>query len=229
MKGEEWRSVILLPIIFLFLILNELWTHVPVGQRYLLVAFLLSILALTTLYYFNNHSRWGRQRTKRLERLASIPRELLFGADGVLMGEDVDLGEKIILPDGIRKRHVHVVGATGSGKTESVILNFLRQDTARGLGSIILDAKGDTSFLTDLQRHVPAERLQVFDLGDEESVAYNPLAAGTPLEAAQRLFASMTWSEEYYRSKHCPRFNDFFKRITNRGNVIPPLGNLQVI
>jgi hypothetical protein len=55
---------------------------------------------------------------------------------------------------------VHILGATGSGKTESVILNFLRQDVARGFGSIILDAKGDDSFLSELMSLVPPEKLK---------------------------------------------------------------------
>ncbi|MGZ3749006.1 MAG: type IV secretory system conjugative DNA transfer family protein, partial [Pseudobdellovibrionaceae bacterium] len=105
------------------------------------------------------------------------------------------------LPDHIRTRHVHILGATGSGKTESVILNFLKQDVSRGLGSIILDAKGDHSFLSELKNWVPGNRLLVFDLTDPESLGYNPLDSGSPLEAAQRLFSSMTWSEEYYKSK----------------------------
>lgn len=121
--------------------------------------------------------------------------------NSVVMGIDTDLDEKIYLPDNIRTRHIHILGATGSGKTESVILNFLRQDVERGLGSIILDAKGDQSFLSELSSWVPSERLVVFDLIDGNSIGYNPLEAGSPLESAQRLFSSMTWSEEYYKSK----------------------------
>lgn len=117
------------------------------------------------------------------------------------MGVDVELEAEIYLPDAIRKRHVHVIGATGSGKTESVILNFIKQDVERGFGSIILDAKGDASFLEELNRHVPKERLVVFDLGNAHSIPYDGVESGTPLEAAQRLFGSLTWSEEYYKSK----------------------------
>jgi hypothetical protein len=93
------------------------------------------------------------------------------------------------------------MGATGSGKTESVVLNFLRQDVRRGLGAIILDAKGDASFLRELEAWVPEERRRIFDLSSEESLPYDPLAAGGPLEGAQRLFAALVWSEEYYKSK----------------------------
>jgi hypothetical protein len=117
------------------------------------------------------------------------------------MGLDLDLKVPIFLPDSVRSKHVHILGATGSGKTESVILNFLKQDTSRGLGSIILDAKGDSSFLWALQDCVQPERLKVFDLSSSESIGYDPLTAGSPLEASERLFSSLIWSEEYYKSK----------------------------
>lgn len=95
------------------------------------------------------------------------------------------MDESIYLPDKIRTRHIHILGATGSGKTESVILNFLRQDVQRGLGSIIMDAKGDTSFLNELYNWVPSDRFRVFDLTDENSTGYDPLQSGSALIDAQ--------------------------------------------
>src|SRR5580698_7048329 len=117
------------------------------------------------------------------------------------MGVDQELRVPIFLPDSQRCKHVHIIGATGSGKTESVVLNFLKQDVTRGLGSIILDAKGDASFLAELKKWIPADRLRIFDLGSPDSLSYDPLSDGAPLESAQRLFSSLTWSEEYYKSK----------------------------
>ena len=159
-------------------------------------------LTIAGLYAWDRYSKYGRNEKKRLEHVKSIPACLLQkNSSGVYMGRDEALRASIFLPDSIRLRHVHLIGATGSGKTESVILSFLRQDTERGLGSIILDAKGDASFLEELKACVPAHRLKTFDLGSELSLGYNPIEAGSPLEAAQRLFASLTWSEEYYKSK----------------------------
>lgn len=147
-------------------------------------------------------SKAAKERKKRITRWSEIPKTLTLPSErSVFVGQDIELESKLYLPDSVRRRHVHILGATGSGKTESVILNFLRQDVNRGLGSIILDAKGDYSFLEALRNFVPAERLQVFDLGSEDSTSYDPLAAGSGLESAQRLFSSLTWSEEYYKSK----------------------------
>ena len=171
-------------------------------DRLLTVMGTTGILTIGGLYAWDRLSKYGRDEKKRREHLKSVPLCLLQKSEaGVLMGSDEFLRAQVFLPDSIRLRHVHLMGATGSGKTESVILNFLQQDISRGLGSIILDAKGDASFLAELKSCVPESRLQVFDLGSEISLGYNPLEAGTALESAQRLFSSLTWSEEYYKSK----------------------------
>lgn len=200
-QQEDLRALLMLPAVLVALLLRQIWKSLSTFESWLAVSFGLAIVLFVASYLALHKSKWGLERKRRLERIASIPEEILHTTDGVLMGEEVDLEEKIFLPDSIRKRHVHVIGATGSGKTESVILNFLRQDVKRGLGSIILDAKGDASFLEDLKANVTSDKLLVFDLGDADSTPYNPVELGSPLEAAQRLFASLTWSEEYYKSK----------------------------
>lgn len=106
---------------------------------------------------------------------------------------------------------------------------FLRQDVARGLGSIILDAKGDNSFLEALHAWVPSERLHVFDLTDANSECYNPLHAGSPLEAAQRLFSSLTWSEEYYKSKALSSLQRIFQNYFDLNDRNPNLAQISKI
>lgn len=159
-------------------------------------------LALALIFLWDRFSKTSKERKKKVIKINEIPESLLCKNDSaILLGQEKDLGVQIHLPDSIRSRHVHVLGATGSGKTESIILNFLKQDIDRGLGAIILDAKGDYSFMKSLTKWVPEEKLKIFDLGSENSMTYNPLEVGTPHEAAQRLFSSLTWSEEYYKSK----------------------------
>lgn len=171
-------------------------------------------------------SKAAKDRKRRIEQILEIPKTLITPGASVYLGVDQDLSVPVFLPDAIRSRHVHILGATGSGKTESVILNFLRQDVARGLGSIILDAKGDASFLDELTRWVPSERLQVFDLSSDESMPYDPLLAGSPLESAQRLFSSLRWSEEYYRSKAFSALQRLFELHHQKFERNPTLAEL---
>ncbi len=177
--------------------------------------------------YYYWFSKFGRDRRRVAEQILEIPACLQQkSSDGVFMGIESDLNIPVYLPDSVRCRHVHILGATGSGKTESVILNFLGQDVDRGLGSIVLDAKGGISFLQFLKNHIPQERLQVFDLGSEESFPYNPIAAGKPLEAAQRLFSSLTWSEEYYKSKALSALQRLFQTHFEINDRNPTLADL---
>ena len=226
MNGEDWRFALFLPAILIGSLLQDAWKEAPTSERLVLILLSFSTLLLATLLHSTHYSTSGLARKRRLSRIASLPSELLKGDDGVNMGEDIELEEKIYLPDSIRKRHVHVIGATGSGKTESVILNFLRQDVARGFGSVILDAKGDLSFLTELQTHVPSNKLIVFDLGDPNSTPYNPVAVGSPLEASQRLFSSLVWSEEYYRSKALSALQRLFQTHFESRGVNPTINEL---
>jgi len=171
-------------------------------EAFLISTLISSVLAIGGLAVFELRSQSGRDRRKRIEIVKGVPSAILQPSESAAhLGFEEDLRTRLYLPDSIRRRHVHILGATGSGKTESVILNLLKQDVQRGLGAIILDAKGDFSFLQALNQFVPEARLRVFDLGSENSMTYDPLAAGSDMEAAQRLFSSLTWSEPYYKSK----------------------------
>jgi hypothetical protein len=192
---------------------------------FLIGGIVVSIAAL--MFIWSRWSKPGRERRKRIEQLRSLPPSLLVNSnDSVRMGEDQDLKVPIFLPDSIRSRHVHILGATGSGKSESVILNFLRQDVTRNLGSVVLDAKGDASFMSALKAWVPEGRLKIFDLGSEKSLTYDPIAAGSPLEAAQRLFSSFTWSEEYYKHKALSALQRLFQRHFEAHDKNPTLMEL---
>jgi conjugal transfer pilus assembly protein TraD len=195
----------------------------------LYVAFLIVSFSLISAVYWKFFSKSGRQNQTRLAHIREIPQCLIEPSDsGVFMGDEVDLQLPVYLPDSIRKRHIHILGATGSGKTESVILNFLKQDVSRGLGSIVIDAKGDKSFLDSLLKWVPSNRLRVFDLTSENSLGYNPLFDGSPLESAQRLFSSLIWSEEYYASKARSVLQIIFQSHFRSKNRNPTLKELSI-
>jgi type IV secretory pathway TraG/TraD family ATPase VirD4 len=228
MKDEDHRPLMLIAALLLVLIGFNAFQGIRIANFLALVSLSGSLGIIAVLFFFRQYSSWGKARKKRLELLRQVPHSLLTtNVESIHMGMENELGVPIYLPDKIRTRHIHVIGATGSGKTESVILNFLRQDCARGLGAIILDAKADASFLADLQSSVPPELLQVFDLTTVDSLGYNPLADGSALESAQRLFSSFIWSEEYYKSKALTALQRLFTRHQELNSANPKLTELE--
>jgi conjugal transfer pilus assembly protein TraD len=174
------------------------------------------LMALASLWFFRSAD--ARKRSKARKLVAELPVCLKHPAGYPKLGRDRDLGLTINLPNHIRLRHTHILGATGAGKTESVILNLLGQDIRSGAGAIILDGKGDDSFLSFLKLRVPEQNLRVFDLSDPNSDAYDPMQAGSPAEAAQRLFSSLNWSEEYYKSKASAALQRIFQTLGEKGS-----------
>lgn len=226
----DWRLPAFAVVGFIGISINKFYVTLNLAELILYSFAAIVLLAVAIVFCWDRYSKGGRKRRACLDHIREIPRSLLTPSlESVRMGEDLDLNSaQIYLPDSIRSRHVHILGATGSGKTESVILNFLRQDVRRDLGSIILDAKGDLSFLNSLIEWVPFNRLKVFDLGTAKSLIYNPLEVGTPLEAAQRLHSSLTWSEEYYKSKAFSALQKMFQRHFEMNSRNPTLSDLSI-
>ena len=102
---------------------------------------------------------------------------------GVYVGKTTD-GAKIFLPEKVRTGHVQILGATGRGKTESVILPWFIRDLQRGYSAVLIDGKGDRELYDRIEHHTKKldqkARLIVFDLGSPElSAVTNPLKTGS--------------------------------------------------
>ncbi len=158
------------------------------------------VLSLKILFFSEEALKIGDKRSER-DELPEDLKEPRFTS--TFLGWEMELETPIYFPNKVRSRHVHIMGATGSGKTESVLLNLIGQDIERGFPVVIVDAKGDSAFLEFLQDKVKdPTKLKVFDSSKKaNSLPYNPLASGTPTEAVLRLFNSMTWSEEFYKTR----------------------------
>ena len=144
MNDQNYQALLLLPLGLLALWIHNEFVSLQSMDRVLFSFGIAGAGSLLLLWIIHSHSSWGKNRKKCVETLREIPNELLCASPhSVFMGIESNLDAKIFLPDAIRTRHVHILGATGSGKTESVILNFLRQDIARGLGLRFLFHAGD--------------------------------------------------------------------------------------
>ena len=101
--------------------------------------------------------------------------------------------------------HVHIVGASGFGKT--VLLSHIVQDRiAKGKGLLFIDLKGDretieqfTAFVRDAGR---LQDLKVLSLSEHEaSTGYNLLSRATANQLRDKVMKSLEWSEEFYKNQ----------------------------
>lgn len=104
---------------------------------------------------------------------------------GVALGYNRHRGEirAVRLSDDARARHVHVVGAPGTGKS-TLLLSMILQDIRAGHGVGVVDPHGD--LIDEVLARVPAERADdvvLFDPSDPEyAVGWNMLSASSDAE-----------------------------------------------
>lgn len=119
---------------------------------------ILNVVELATLFHFPDSTNIP---TSQLERQASKqvdgPRNVLD--EGLLLGYNVFRGIKkpIRLSDNDRRRHVYVVGQTGTGKSK-FLENLAIQDMLEGKGFAFVDPHGDSAEV--LLGMVPKERTE---------------------------------------------------------------------
>lgn len=141
-----------------------------------------------------------------LRYLGKIIRTYFFGPDGIRVGKiQGSILKKDILTDSQLNHHVHVVGASGFGKT--VLLKKIIKDRInKGEGCLFLDLKSDRETIEEIKdsalkagRESQFRIFSITDLGQSDS--YNLLSGGNPTELRDRLMASFTWTEEYYKNQ----------------------------
>lgn len=94
-------------------------------------------------------------------------------SSGTLLGRNIYRGleTKVYITREDRRRHVYILGRTGSGKTE--IMKYMSvQDIKNGEGLCVIDPHGD--FIEDILPHVPKERA-------EDVVLFEPFDMERPL------------------------------------------------
>jgi hypothetical protein len=97
---------------------------------------------LTSLFHLPLHSTDTPNINWLLARIAPPPPQL--PTDGLLLGYSEYRGrqQQIFMTDGDRRRHMYIIGKTGSGKSE-FIKNLVAQDIAEGKGVCVIDPHGD--------------------------------------------------------------------------------------
>lgn len=123
----------------------------------------------------------------KLERDARKTKEAPAGTTGhkFALGLNVHHGKEqvVTIPSGLRLRHTHIIGATGTGKS-TLLLSMMAQDMRLGNGFAALDPHGD--LIESILPYVPDDRIQdviIIDPADGDyPVAFNILSAHSEVE-----------------------------------------------
>ena len=101
--------------------------------------------------------------------MTAAPQELLLGTRIT--------GEFVMLAPEERRRHLYVVGQTGTGKS-TLLLNLIAQDLASGAGLALLDPHGDLA--EAVLRYLPRSRsndlVYVNPADSARPIGFNPLS-----------------------------------------------------
>jgi excisionase family DNA binding protein len=170
-------------------------------------------------------ARRARQATGlvALIRNASERRRLVQGRyrmpDSYPVGTD-ETGAVSCLPLGLTEgRHALVIGATGSGKT-TTLLTASTAHVDAGCGLVVIDPKGDPA-LADRLRDLAARAGRDFEhfalAGD--SHRWNPLGRGTPSERSDKLIAAEDWTEPHYKRLYQRYLLTLFTAVEARGET----------
>ena len=90
------------------------------------------------------------------------------------------------VPDRIRSEHMHVVGATGSGKSR-FLLHMIQQDIIEGRGVCLIDPHGElydhlVSWLSNREGLFEDRTIKLINPSDTDwSFGFNPLKVTDPL------------------------------------------------
>jgi len=144
---------------------------------------LLNSSELATLAHFPSGSVFSQKLKRETKKTKKAP-SICIG-NTLVLGTNVhqDKEVEVSLKNAQRLKHMHVIGATGTGKS-TLLLSMIVQDIRQGTGLCVLDPHGD--LIESIISYIPAERMHdvvIIDPADEHyPVGFNILSAHTELE-----------------------------------------------
>ncbi|MCJ7805784.1 type IV secretion system DNA-binding domain-containing protein [Patescibacteria group bacterium] len=143
---------------------------------------------LATIYHFPNkqvttpHIYWLYSKT------APAPAEI--PTEGLFLGQSTYRGIKraVYISNDDRRRHMYIIGKTGTGKTE-LLKDLIMQDIKAGRGICFMDPHGDA--IEDLLKLIPPERA-------EDVIYFNPSDTERPM--GLNLLEANTEDEKHFVS-----------------------------
>jgi len=181
----------------------------PVKIPYLLLALYLCFLPV--LFVFNvvlrffNSSRTLSQAVELRNRAVRDVNIVHFAEqarpDQIFLGLDLARsGAPFYAKRAWLKGHAQIIGAAGTGKTESIIQPIWFQEVRRNTATFVLDGKSSRrnveKFYTIATSLAQGHEVKYFNPSDAESSAtYNPVLRGNAAQVRQKIVASLDWSE----------------------------------
>ncbi len=147
---------------------------------------LINSAELTGLVHFPSPAVRSARLLRQVQRTKAAP-AIVTENHPFVLGENRHMGKTLAvsLTNEHRVRHMHIVGATGSGKS-NLLFNLICQDIKNGEGVGVLDPHGD--LVERILGIIPPERIQdvvLVDPSDEDySVGFNILSAHSDSEKA---------------------------------------------
>jgi hypothetical protein len=128
----------------------------------------------------------------------------------------------VMLTTRARVMHTWVVGASGTGKTESGLLPAIASDIEAHRPVFIIDGKAQRSTLDTIYglccEAGAKDAFGVFDLGNPElSMSYSPLRQGTANEQLDKIASACTWESEYYKTESLAALSTVLRSLVATG------------
>lgn len=156
------------PIIKQLFMIDFIYRYLPMFGR---GSFVLNSEELATIFHFPNktvethHIYW--LKAKHAPAPDNIPQTGLYLGKSLYRGQE----KKIFLSEDDRRRHMYIIGKTGTGKSE-FLKEMILQDIAAGKGVCAIDPHGE--FIEDVMMLIPPERA-------EDVVYFNPSDVDRPM------------------------------------------------
>jgi len=148
---------------------------------------------------------------KKRKNIKDIQSDKNSPRDGMTLGID-KRGRKIVQTYAESSAHTVVLGASGSGKTTTMMIRA-RDAVKAGHGVVVIDLKGGPDFPVDMAKlaaryNKPFQHWLFQPRGvpytgpaADGPAYYDPLARGEATRRKDLLIESRTWSEEYYKQE----------------------------
>ncbi len=144
---------------------------------------ILNISELISFVHFPSDSVFSKKLRSGKQKSVEAPPSTI--GHEFILGENIHNGRstKVSLSHDQRMRHMHVLGATGTGKS-TFLLNLIEQDIQHDIGVTVLDPHGD--LIDAILERIPEKRYEdiiLFDPADEQyNVGFNILQAESEIE-----------------------------------------------